>query len=267
MIEADMILYAKQMKDLKREQATKLTKVMRQFFLNLTGRDNQEDPTSFSGEAMTEEDLEKSRLEDFWNAGVTVYHGVLFTYFGEHAKQADFMIKHGHDYFAKAHVASPNIMIDTYMKGVSLFAVARQTGKKKYARLGQVCRTKVRNWLEKGNPNVKHYDSLLDAEFLAFKGRLFQAIKQYEVAILLSAQGGYQHDAALASERMAEFHIEVMKDLDVGTYRLHEAVTYWRSWGAMAKVEHLENKYADLLRRPPGEIVSLHQAPLVAAPQ
>jgi hypothetical protein len=35
-----------------------------------------------------------------------------------------------------------------------------------------------------------------------------------------------------------------MKDNDEGVYRLKEAVRYWRSWGAHAKVEALEKRIA-----------------------
>ena len=252
-----MMIYSKQMRDLNREQAAKMAKISHQAFFNLMGRDNIEEPTRFSGIVMSEVDLDNSRSDHFRDVAVALYHGLLFTYFGEHVRQADIMINNGHDYLAKAHVASPSVTLDTYLKGVSCFAVARQTGKKEYAKMGQICRGKVKRWLDMGNPNVKHYDSLLDAEFLAFKDRRFQAIKQYEVAILLAARGGYQQDAALASERLGEFQIDVMKDFDEGRYRLGEAVKYWSSWGAVAKVEHLENKYSGLLQRPPSEILSL----------
>jgi hypothetical protein len=63
-----------------------------------------------------------------------------------------------------------------------------------------------------GNPNVKHYGLLLDAEWTALNGDKYNAIKKYEAAILLAGQGGYQQDAALATERLGDFYLRVMGD-------------------------------------------------------
>lgn len=257
-LEADTLLYLKQMKDLKREQAIKTTSLLYQVLLNLLGRDNEDNPTEIVGEACPQADFDRSQTDAFWSAGVSCTQGILFTYFGEHTRQAEMVVELGHDYLSKAHVATPNIMVDTCLKGVSLFAVARQTGKKNYAKLAQICRSKVKRWLDGGNPNVKHYDSILDAEAMALKGKNFAAIKHYEVAILLAARNGYQHDAALASERLGEFQLSVMQDADEGSYRLREAARYWGSWGAKAKVADLEKKYGDVLQaQQPSEIYTI----------
>jgi hypothetical protein len=138
--------------------------------LNLLGRDNKEHSTHLYGEAVEKDDLELARTDPFWSASVTYHQGILFTYFGEHTRQADMMVELGHDYLAKALVASPNIIVDTCLKGLSCFDVARQTRRKKYARLAQICRSKIKKWLDMGNPNVMHYDSILDAEAMALKG-------------------------------------------------------------------------------------------------
>lgn len=242
-LEADLSLYSQQMKELKRGPNLKSTKAMHQTVLNLMGRNNHDRPTDFIGDGMSKEDYELSCIEPFWETGVYVFQGVLLAFFGEHARNADAMVRKGHDVVAKSHVGASAIMQDYYLKGVSCFTMARQTGKKKYSKLGNICRAKIKRWLESGNPNVTHYDSVLDAEYMAFKGQNFSAIKHYEAAILLSGRGGYQQDAAFASERLGEFQIEVMKDEEEGKYRIGEAIKYWRAWGSMAKVEHLEQKY------------------------
>jgi hypothetical protein len=257
-LEADATLYLTQMEELKRDQSIKLTRLLRQVLLNLLGRDNQDDPTRLYGEAGEKDDLELARNDPFWIAGVRLYQGILDTYFDEHTRQADILVEFGHDYLAKAHVASPNIVFDTYLKGVSCFAAARQTRKRKYARLAQICRSKIKKWLDMGNPNVMHYDSLLDAEAMALKGKRFAAIKHYEVAILLAARSGYQQDAAFASERLGEFQLSAMNDVEEGSYRLRESIKYWASWGAMGKVADLERKYPNFLRPPqPTEIFTV----------
>lgn len=170
-LEADIELYLRQMNDLKKAQIAKLAATLRQVVLNLMQKDNVDDPTRFHGKGLSEEQYELAKRRPLWNAGICRFHGVLFTFFGQHVRQAAILIEHGHDYLAKAQVATPCLMQDTCLKGVSCFAAARETGKKYYAKLGEICRLKVKKWITKGNPNVKHYEALLDAEAMAWQGK------------------------------------------------------------------------------------------------
>lgn len=243
-LQADIELYLRQMKDLRKAQAAKIMSTLWQLVLNLMRLDNVDDPMRFYGKGLTHEQLNVARTKPIWNAVVCCFHGVLLTFFGQHIRKADFLLQKGHDYLAKTFVAAPCIMLDTYLNGVSCFAAARETGRSKYAKLGEVCRSKIKKWIRKGNPNVKHYEALLDAEAMAWQGKHSAAVKYFEGAILLSGRGGYQHFAAFASERFGEFQLSIMKDNDEGLYRLKEAARYWRSWGAHAKVESLEQRHA-----------------------
>jgi hypothetical protein len=253
-LDADSYMYFKQMNALKRDQAVYLTKALRQVVLNLSGRDNTENPTHLSGASLSEEDFERLRENSFCGPIFFIYQGLLFTYFGEYVRYADLVIKLDHDHFQKAHVASPNNAWDTYLKGLCCFAAAQETGKKKYAKMGQIFRMKIKAWLDVGNPNVKHYSSLLDAEAKSFKGNKFSAINNYEVAILFASRGGYLHDAALASERLGSLFLK-LGDREQATFQIGQSIKYWREWGAMAKVGHLEEKYVDLRPKPTGIIV------------
>ena len=243
-LEPDVQLYLRQMEDLKKAQPAKITSTFLQLVWNLMRQDNFDDPTRFYGSALTKEQYDVARTKPLWNGCVCFFHGALLTFFGQHIRKADFLVQNGHDYLAKSYAAFACIMLDTYLNGVSCFAAARETGKRHYAKLGEICRSKIKKWIRKGNPNVKHYEALLDAEAMAWQGKHSAAVKHFEVAILLSGRGGYQHDLAFASERFGEFQLSVLKDHDEGVYRLREAARYWRSWGAYAKVELLEQRNA-----------------------
>jgi hypothetical protein len=246
-LEADMLMYLKQMKVLKRDQAAYVTKVLRQLVLNLLGRENVDNPTRFSGTSLTEKEVELFRQNPFIGASIFSLRGMLYTFFGEYVYFADMVLKVGHDHYQKVHVGSANNMWDTFNKGVSCFAAAQETGKRKYFKMGQIFRSKINKWLDMGNPNVKQYGLILDAERLAFQGKKYDAIKRYEAAILLSARGGYQQDAALATQRFGEFYLTVMGDREEAAYQISQSMKYWGQWGSMAKVRHLQEKYADLL--------------------
>ena len=255
-LEADAKLYSIQMQDLKRDMSLYMAKLMRQVFLNLMGRNNVDDPTNIIGEAFTSEDFQHCQNLPLLQAGLRAYKGILMTYFGQHVEYADLTLKWGVDRFAKYHCASPCIMWETLMKGVSFFSAARQTGQRKYVRAAKKLRTKIKKWLDMGCPSIGQYDSLLEAEALALAGKRFAAIQQYKVAVLLSARGGYQQDAALASERLGEYHLHVMNDREEARYRFEQAESFWRSWGAEAKAQDLINKYPDLAPKP-GEVYTI----------
>jgi hypothetical protein len=246
-LEADSFLYLKQMKALKLDPAAYITKGFRQAYLNLLGSDNVDQPTHLSGESLSEEEYHRFRDSEFIGTVFFAQQGILLTYFGEYVTFADMVIKVGHDHLQKVHVASPYNIWDTFIKGVSCFGAAHETRKKKYAKMGQIFRSKINKWIDMGNPNVKHYGLLLDAEWMALKGKKYDAVKQYEAAVLLAARGGYQHDAALATERFGEFYLKVMGDREDAAYQIGQSMKYWGEWGAVAKVHHLEEKYGDLL--------------------
>ncbi|KAL7556634.1 hypothetical protein ACA910_014165 [Epithemia clementina (nom. ined.)] len=264
-------LYTKQMKDLKRDQAYYCCNCLRQMFLNLMGQNNLDDPTSMIGDALTKEELEyMNNSTSLLKSVVHVYQVVLLTCYGKHVEHADWTIQVGCNYATKSQVAASTNMRDALLKGVSCFAAARETGKKRYAKIGHAMVKKIDQWVELGNPNIKHYKSLLDAEALAFltttssrmkkRSSVQAVVKQYELAVAQAVRGGYKFDAALACERQGEFLLNVSAS-PVGTQddrskaqkRFAQASKHWRSWGALGKVQDLEQKYANLVT-PPKEV-------------
>jgi hypothetical protein len=167
------------------------------------------------------------------------------TYFGEHEKHAALFAEIGPDYVSDALVVAPENMINTFVNGLSCFAAARDTGEKRYAKLGEGCRKRIRKWVQLGNPNVKHYDFLLDAEYHALHKKHSIALDRYHSAIVSATDGGFIQDAALASERLAEFHLKVSGDTREAHNRIRQSAGYWLAWGAGGKVRHLEAKYPD----------------------
>eukprot|EP00957_Ditylum_brightwellii_P199750 15227554-Ditylum_brightwellii.AAC.1 len=63
----------------------------------------------------------------------------------------------------------------------------------------------------------------------------------------MSARGGYVHDAALAQERFADYLLNIAGDFQEARYHIEGAVQRYTNWGAMGVVEHLHNKYQDVL--------------------
>mmetsp|Transcript_12853 Transcript_12853/g.18977 ORF Transcript_12853/g.18977 Transcript_12853/m.18977 type:complete len:125 (-) Transcript_12853:49-423(-) len=106
------------------------------------------------------------------------------------------------------------------------------------------------NSLKNKNPNVLHYVSLLNAEKAALNQKKNQdddVRKLYNDAISMSARGGYVHDAALAQERFADYLLCCVGDFHEARYHIEGAIQRYTNWGAMGVVEHLHNKYQDIL--------------------
>jgi len=256
-MEADLQLYTHQMKNLKQDHALHLCKCFQQVFLNLMGYNNEDSPTLMEGEALNEQEYKHAFEHPSLHPGSLGFEGMLLTYFGKHVEICDLILKHGHAYWAKTHLANPNLMWEACLKGVSGYAAAHQTGRQQYKKIGKVYHHKIKSWLKQGNPNVAHYNTFLDAEKLVVEHKNAKAVKCYELAVVLSARGGYQHDAAFVNERLAEFQLNTMNDHEEAKYRLCESVKYWQGWGAMAKVKDLQKKYPSFLLPHPVEAVSV----------
>lgn len=244
----DLTIYSKQMKDLGRLITANFSRTLLQAFLNLMGVNNVDNPTNLIGDAFSQEGHQVTDTSEplLW-AAIKVFGGILQTFFGEHQEIAEFMVKNGANCIAKIVMAQVAAVLDAYLKGVSCFAAARETGNKNYAKIGMKMRAKIKKWLKAKNPNVKRYDLIVDAEFMAYKGRNKEAIKFYQEAIVASGRGGCRQDAAFACERLGEFHLTVTKDMDEAGYRLSQAREYWYDWGAHAKVKQIDRKYSNLL--------------------
>jgi len=124
--------------------------------------------------------------------------------------------------------------------------MAQKTGKHKYSKCAKNALKLLKSWTEKGNPNVTHCESLLEAEFWAMRGRKYVAKKHYNIAIVVSARGGFIHCAALANERYGEFLFNDMKDREEAGFKLKEAANLYREWGAHAKADQVSAKYGYL---------------------
>ena len=133
--------------------------------------------------------------------------------------------------------------------------MARKTAKRRYAVHARKCLDKIRSWMEKGNPNVIHYESLLEAENWALKGKTFVAKKHYLSATVLATRGGFIQDAAMANERFGEFLLEDMGEPEEAAYQFKQAAKLYEEWGAQAKADEIVRNHGHLWSLQPSEVV------------
>jgi hypothetical protein len=212
------------------------------------GKGTNGNPLVLDGAEIRAEEVERLRKQDrFFDQEALRCEVQLCTDFGAHEKLAAMLLElNGADI---AIIGSPFLLHYALARGVSSFAAYRKTKKKGYLKMGMRMRSKMRSWLSKGNPNVLHLASFLDAEYHASKGKLGTAIKHFESAVLMSACGGLLFDAVFVSERFGELYLE-NDDEENASFRLKQAIRYYKDVDAYGKVDDLEIKYGHLMSKP-----------------
>ncbi len=137
-------------------------------------------------------------------------------------------------------------MLDYLHQGISLYAMARKTKDKRYTKAAKKVKKQVATWLEKGNINVTHYIPFLDAEEAALEGKPDEATRLYPLAISSAASSGFLHNAALASERFAEYLLHDLKGNDMAGKYFQDSIEYYTAWGSDYKADMLRKDYSHL---------------------
>ncbi|HIK12328.1 MAG TPA: AAA family ATPase [Oscillatoriaceae cyanobacterium M33_DOE_052] len=101
-------------------------------------------------------------------------------------------------------------------------------------------------WANYAPMNYQHKVDLVSAEQCRVLGQKLEAMDLYDRAIKGAQANSYMNEAALAYELAAKFYLAEGKDLIARAY-LQEARYHYQLWGANAKVNHLEQRYPQLL--------------------
>jgi predicted ATPase len=260
-IEADCHVYLRQMEDLKRQKAANHVKTVLQTIQNIMGK--SEDPCALVGSVMDETTMLETASgakDKVTISMIQAFRTQLYALFGRWEEGAKYAISVG-DRLADQIPCSTMVAVDPFFRGLSLFAMARQSKQAKYRRHAKKTHKTIRSFVKKGNPNVRHLESFLDAELAALEGKTHVAMKHYEVAVVMATRGGFTQDAALANERFAEFLYEDVKDPEMAAFRVNQAVRLYYEWGSLKKAEMLEEKYEELLFEHPDARVDEYKKP------
>jgi hypothetical protein len=241
-------LYLAQMEELNRLNLAQVHRIHWQTVLNLRG--HADDPILLVGEAVNENELFESSLAKNCAEAMKSF---LCAYLGEHQLGAELALVKG-DKFLKEVPCHPLGMWETFCRGISLYAMARQTKKRKFKKHALRVKKTIETWVDKGNPNAKHHLRLLNAEQAALDGKSDEACQLYGEAVSLASRCGFLHDAALANERYANFVVD--DDRDEAAYRLGEAVRFYLEWGATQKVALLREAHKGLVADMPSTLFS-----------
>jgi tetratricopeptide (TPR) repeat protein len=242
----DCITYIEQMKRLKQDLILDQSLPFAQGVLNLLG--DAEDPLKLSGSVMVEEDYLKmiesseSRMMSFLH--LQIFKNMMCNIFGDFEQGARLALERGDEYEKKN--GSPLAMVDYLHQGISLFAMARKTKEQRYTKAAKKVKKQVDLWLEKGNINVTHLISFLDAETAALEGKSDEAARLYVQAISSAASSGFLHNAALASERFADYLLKDLNENEIAGQYFQDSIKYYTDWGSDYKADMLRQDYSHL---------------------
>lgn len=166
--------------------------------------------------------------------------GELLLFFGHHETRTERLM--GEEKGKTCSELFPGFIsgrIETFHRGIAWFAMARRKGKRKYRNKALKIKKLIAKWSKAGDPNVRHFDRMLDAELAVLDKKYGMADQFYKEAILLAARTGHIHHSALFNERFGEYHLEVSGDKDNSKYYIEQAINYYIEWGAMGKAEQL----------------------------
>ncbi|MEG3973436.1 AAA family ATPase [Microcoleus sp. herbarium8] len=95
--------------------------------------------------------------------------------------------------------------------------------------------------------NFQHKYDLVEAERCRVLGNKTEAIDLYDRAIQLAQENHFLQEEAIAHELAAKFYLDWGKEKVAASY-MQEAYYCYARWGAVAKVEDLEQRYPQLLQ-------------------
>ena len=269
----DIAFYVEQLREVKQLNVLVPLSTLWQTVLHLSGKN--EYTGGFSGDVFDADEAIRNANQNVDNvrAGISVRVMYLSFLFGNHEAVFQCIKDTGMDkgtydkLFPGAWVVCPLYTFNA----MSLISLYRKSRNRKYLRIARLFAKKVKGWAAIGvrsvppphririmpspltlhillpffssaqNPNVIHFDALLDAEFASLRGDSYTSSTRFEVAIQYSARSGLTQDRALAHERYGEHLLRLgTSNTEDAVFHLSEALKLYEEWGALGKVRRIQ---------------------------
>jgi len=257
-VEKDGRIYSKQFLEFKRETIYIDHLIYLEALQNLMGLSEGDDPCTMKSEEYFRSQQDPTVVGVFYS-----FQSILYMYFGDYENGAKLALERGDDY-SKRIPSYMFIMIETFARGMSLYAMARLTRKRTYKKHALKVHKTVKSWLRKGNPNVRHYDCLFNAELAALQGKLSTAEGYYHSAIVCATRQGCIHESAFASERYGEFLLTERNNREEARHKFDDALRRYTEWGARRKADMLRERHRVLFEKPAEIVVDAHRQPRIS---
>jgi predicted negative regulator of RcsB-dependent stress response len=125
---------------------------------------------------------------------------------------------------------------------LSHYEVYKKTKKRSHLRAARKYTKIINGWVENGNINCAPGLALLKAEEVSLTGDLLKIKEAYDDAIGIADRDGFRQYEALATER-AGLVFKGKGDKKRAIAYLRQSCLLYEQWGAMGKVEDIQQKY------------------------
>lgn len=133
---------------------------------------------------------------------------------------------------------------------LAVFSEAAHIEQQQILQVIEANQQKMQQWAHHAPMNYQHKFYLVEAERYRILGQDREAADAYDRAIDLAQVNEYLNEEALANELTGKFYLAKGKLKIARTYLLDACYGYLR-WGAMAKVNNLEQRYPEIFDRLP----------------
>ncbi|MBP9886782.1 MAG: AAA family ATPase [Leptospiraceae bacterium] len=116
--------------------------------------------------------------------------------------------------------------------------------KEEYIKHVKLNQKQMKEWTNSCPENFKHKYLLVEAELARVQGKFWKASKLYDEAIEDARKNEFLQNEAIANELCSNLFSEIGKTKIMRSYLL-EAYYLYNRWGAVAKLNLLQNKYVD----------------------
>ncbi|MEG4069912.1 AAA family ATPase [Microcoleus sp. Pol11C2] len=247
-LEREMAIYWEAVLKIKQETPLHFVEVFWQSALNMMGR--VENPCHLKGEVYDEDKM--LPLHQQSNHGVALHYlylnKIVLCYLFEHYSEALENIDRVESYLGAATGQITLAIFYFYdsLVRLSVYLNTPFSDKKELLDRVQANQEKMQKWAHHAPMNHLHKFYLVEAERHRVLGEKIEALEMYDKAIALAKENGYLNEEALAHELATKFYLSWGKEKIAKPYLIDAYYAYAR-WGAKAKIDHLEQRYPQLL--------------------
>ncbi|MEG4940608.1 AAA family ATPase [Microcoleus sp. F4-D5] len=247
-VEREIATYWEAILKIKQETSLHYQEIWWQSVLNMMGKN--QNPCLLKGEAYDEEKMLPLHQRNNDQMALLYFYvnKVVLCYAFENYSQALFNLNQAENYLDAA-TGQFIIAIFYFYDSLVRLAVYSETPESEQQELldrVQANQEKIKKWAHHAPMNHLHKFYLVEAQRHRVLNQKIEAIEMYDKAIALAKENEYINEEALAHELAAKFYLEWGKEKLAQPY-LIDAYYAYAKWGAKAKVDHLEQRYPQLL--------------------
>ncbi|KAL3912704.1 MAG: hypothetical protein SGILL_006779 [Bacillariaceae sp.] len=213
--------------------------ILLQLVFNLVGK--SENTVKIIGSSADETDPIWQQMPH--KAVLEAFQSQTMVFFGDFENGAEDALRRGDSY--NHQIMGNQYGLEPFYRGISLYAMWRKTGDKKFKKAAREVRKQYQTWVKKGCVNLKGLLKLFDAEELTMAKKQRDACKKYEDSIRVLLAAGFYSNGGVACERYSAYLGEIGQAAKSKS-QLEQAKAHYNRWGAKKKAEILTDQLAKL---------------------